>query len=142
MRRRPPCWNTSAPFHCEWRPSRWQAGALRLLGLLAAVALLNCELQRPLAWPAALLAACGGLRMARRGLRQPVRQLRVPAAPAPPSVDGIAVDALELLERGPLLVLRWREGNRRGQLLFWPDTLPRARRRELRLAVRAGAVSR
>ncbi len=51
-------------------------------------------------------------------------------------------DALELLERGPLLVLRWRKGKRRGQLLFWPDTLPRARRRELRLAVRAGAVSR
>ena len=41
-----------------------------------------------------------------------------------------------------LLVLRWRGDGRRGQLLFWPDTLPRARRRELRLAVRAHAVSR
>jgi len=39
-------------------------------------------------------------------------------------------------------VLRWRGDGRRGHLLFWPDTLPRARRRELRLAVRAHAVSR
>lgn len=142
MRSRLPCWSTSAPFRCEWRPSRWQAGALLLLGLLAAVALLNCELEDTIAWPAALLVSCWGLRAARHGLGQPVRQLLVPPAPAPASVDGMAVDALELLERGPLLVLRWRKGKRRGQLLFWPDTLPRARRRELRLAVRVSAVSR
>lgn len=142
MRSRQPCWSTSATFRCEWRPSRWQAGALLLLGLLGAVALLNCELERPVAWPAALLGSCWGLRMARRGLRQPARQLLVPPAPVPASLDGVAIDALELLERGPLLVLRWRMGKRCGQLLFWPDTLPRARRRELRLAVRVSAVSR
>ncbi|MQP74557.1 hypothetical protein CQ393_01430 [Stenotrophomonas sp. MYb238] len=142
MRSRQPCWSTSAPFRCEWRPSRWQAGALLLLGLLAAAALLNCELEARLARPAALLAPCWGIAAAWRELHRPRRQLLIPPAPAPPAVDGIAVDALELLERGPLLVLRWREGRRRGQLLFWPDTLPRAQRRELRLAVRAGAVSR
>ncbi len=142
MRRRQPCWNTSAPFRCEWRPSRWLAGALALLGLLAALALLNCELGRPVAWPAVLLALGWGLLLAWRGLRRMPRQLLVPPAPVPASVDGMAIDALELLERGPLLVLRWRAGKRRGHLLFWPDTLPRARRRELRLAVRARAVSR
>jgi toxin CptA len=142
MRSREPCWSTSAPFRCEWRPSRWQAGALLLLGLLAAAALLNCELETRLALPAALLAACWGIAAAWRELRRPPRQLLIPPAPAATTVDGIAVDALELLERGPLLVLRWRTGRRRAQLLFWPDTLPRARRRELRLAARAGAVSR
>lgn len=142
MRSRPPCWSTSAPFRCEWRPSRWQAGALLLLGLLAAAALLNCELDARPAWPAALLAAAWGAILAWQDARRPPRPLLVPPSPAPATVDGIAVDALELLERGPLLVLRWRTGKRRGQLLFWPDTLPRARRRELRLAVRARAVSR
>lgn len=142
MRSRRPYWTISAPFRCEWRPSRWQAGAMCLLGLLGAIALLNCGLARAVAWPAALLALGHGLGMARRGLRQPVRRLRVPLAPAAAEVDGGAVQALELLERGPLLVLRWRSGGRRGQLLFWPDTLPRAGRRELRLAVRAHAVSR
>ena len=113
-----------------------------LLGLLAAVALVNCGLPRTVAWPAAVLAAGRGLAQARRGLRQPARRLRVPPPPAAADVDGSTIQALELLERGPLLVLRWRGDGRRGQLLFWPDTLPRAHRRELRLAVKAHGVSR
>ena len=44
MRSRRPCWSTSAPFRCEWRPSRWQAGAMCLLGLLAAGALVMAML--------------------------------------------------------------------------------------------------
>ena len=91
-----------------------------LLGVLAAVALVNCGLPRTVAWPVAVLAAGRGLAQARRGLRQPARRLRVPLPPAAADVDGSAIQAL----------------------LFWPDTLPRARRRELRLAVRAHAVSR
>ncbi len=66
----------------------------------------------------------------------------VPAAPAVPCIGGMPVEALQLLERGPLLVLRWWQGRCRRQLLFWPDTLPRALRRELRLAVQAHSVSR
>ncbi|PZU30026.1 MAG: hypothetical protein DI584_00825, partial [Stenotrophomonas sp.] len=62
--------------------------------------------------------------------------------PGSPSVDGVPVGQVELLERGPLLVLRWRLGKQRQQALFWPDTLSRALRRELRLAVKAHGVSR
>lgn len=140
MRSRRNCSTTSAPFRCEWRPSRWMSGALVLLGMLAALSLSNCELDASIAWPAALLVLATGLSLARREARMPVRQLLLSATAA--NVDGVAIDAPELLERGPLAILRWRAGKRRGQLLFWPDTLPRAMRRELRLAVRAIAVSR
>jgi len=112
-----------------------------LLGLLAGTALLNCGLEPGAAWPAALLALCWSTWRAVRGLRRPVRQLWVPPTDMPATIDGAAIDTLQLLERGPLLVVRWRAGRQRGQLLFWPDTLPRAGRRELRLAVRARAVS-
>ena len=134
--------NVSAPFRFEWRPSRWLAGALCLLGLLAACALLNCELEAAIAWPSALAAAGWSLWLARREWRRPCRQLLVPPPPAAATVDGAAAGSLRLIERGPLLILRWREASTCRQLLFWPDTLPRARRRELRLAVRAMAVSR
>lgn len=140
MRSRRNCSTTSAPFRCEWRPSRWMSGALVLLGTLAALSLSNCELDARIAWPAALLVLATGLSLARREARMPVRQLLLSATAA--NVDGVAIDAPELLERGPLAILRWRAGKRRGQLLFWPDTLPRAMRRELRLAVRAIVVSR
>ena len=140
MRSRRNCSTTSAPFRCEWRPSRWMSGALALLGVLAALSLLNCELEARIAWPVALLALAAGLLLARREARKPVRQLLLSATAA--NVDGVVIDTPELIERGPLAILRWRAGKRRGQLLFWPDTLPRAMRRELRLAVRAIAVSR
>ncbi len=140
MRSRRNCSTTSAPFRCEWRPTRWMSGALALLGMLAAVSLLNCELDARIAWPAALLALFTGLSLARREARKPVRQLLLSATAA--NVDGVAIDAPALLEYGPLAILRWRAGKRRGQMLFWPDILPRARRRELRLAVRAHVISR
>ncbi len=133
---------TSAPFRCEWRPSRWLTGALLGLSSLAAVALLNCDLELHLAWPLAIAALLLGARQARAEARKPLRQLLLPSPPAPMCVDGVSVHGPVLLERGPLLLLRWHQGRRRHQLLFWPDTLPRARRRELRLAVRAYGVSR
>ncbi len=140
MRSRRDFSNTSAPFRHEWRPSRWLTCALILLGLLAALSLLNCGLEAPLAWPLALLALAGSLGLARREADHPTCQLLL--SPASASVDGEVVETPELLEYGPLAILRWRAGRRRGQLAFWPDTLPRAQRRELRLAVRAHAVSR
>ncbi len=134
--------STSAPFRCEWRPSRWLAGALALLGLLAAGAVRGCELETGIAWPASLVAMGWGLWLARREWRRPHRQLLIPSSPAVATIDGLAMETLRLIERGPLLILRWRQAGTCGQLLFWPDTLPRAQRRELRLAVRTRAVSR
>ena len=131
---------TSAPFRREWRPSRWMSSAWVLLGLLAAFSFLNCALETHIVWPMALLVLGVGLLQAWREAASPVRQLLV--SPSAASIDGVVVETPQLLERGPLTILRWHAGKRRGQLLFWPDTLPRAQRRELRLAVRAHVISR
>ena len=142
MRRRQHSSPISAPFRCEWRPSRWLTGALLGLAALAAVAILNCELDGHYAWPLALCACMAGVARAHMEARRPRRCLLLPAPPGVPRIDDIVVEQVELLERGPLRILRWRQGRRRRQLLFWPDTLPPAERRELRLAVRALGVSR
>ena len=142
MRRRRHLSATSAPFRCEWRPSRWLSCALSGLAVLAAVSIVNCDLAPGFAWPLAACVFALGLLQARAESRRPGRELLIPQSPGAPCVDGTPVQRIELLERGPLLVLRWWKGRRRQQLLFWPDTLPRVRRRELRLAVRTHGVSR
>lgn len=142
MRRRHNSWNTSAPFRCEWKPSRWLSCAIILLGTLGAIAALNCDLELHQAGPLAVASAVWAGWLLRKERRRPPRNLLIPQPPNPARLDGMPLQTLELLERGPLLVLRWRAAKARGTLLFWPDTLPRARRRELRLAVRAHVVSR
>lgn len=142
MRRRRHLSATSAPFRCEWRPSRWLSCALSGLAALAAVSIVKCDLAPGLAWPLGACVLVLGLLQALAESRRPARSLLIPPPPGAACVDGTAVQRIELLERGPLLVLRWRQGRRRQQLLFWPDTLPRAQRRELRLAVRTHGVSR
>ena len=50
-------------------------------------------------------------------------------------VDGHRVDAVDLHWRGPLAFLGWTDGQGdRQRLAWWPDTLSRTTRRELRLA--------
>lgn len=142
MRSRRNCWNTSAPFRCEWKPSRWLSSALLVLGGLGAIASLNCDLPLRHALPLALLGLAWSCLLVRRELRRPCQSLLIPAPPGAARVDNLPIDALELVERGVLVMLRWRAGKRRGVLLFWPDTLTGAQRRELRLAVRAHSVSR
>jgi len=56
------------------------------------------------------------------------------------SLDGRRLDDARLHWRGPILRLDWREAGRGYALLWWPDTLPPARRRELRLASAALAA--
>ncbi len=134
----------SAPFRCEWRPSRWQATAMGVLGVAAAIALMSCALAWSWAIPTGITVLAHSLWSACKGLRQPPRQLLVGGMPASStvSVDGQVLAGVELLQRGPLLMLRWRQAGRYDSLLFWPDTLSATQRRELRLAMRAHAVSR
>ncbi|MCR6661692.1 MAG: hypothetical protein NVV60_00750 [Luteimonas sp.] len=57
-------------------------------------------------------------------------------------VDGLRVDGLHLAWRGPLAFVTWLDGDgRRHRLAWWPDTLPAARRRELRLAAPADVAA-
>jgi len=98
---------------------------------------------RPLAWPLALAAlACGGWTL-RRERARPVRSLVLAGAQAPVLVDGQPVADFELQWRGPLAFASWRDAHgRRQRLAWWPDTLPPALRRELRLAAPAHAAAR
>ncbi len=135
--------STSAPCRIEWRPSRWLAGALLVIAALAAFSIMASEMPRPLAWPmAALVLAWGGWR-ARRELRHPRHEWVFPGNDAPVLLDGEPVEAVQVQWRGPLAFVSWRERNGRiGRLAWWPDTLPAARRRELRLAALPGEATR
>ncbi|AWH25019.1 hypothetical protein [Stenotrophomonas sp. YAU14D1_LEIMI4_1] len=131
----------SSPSRLEWRPSRLQ-GAAQLAVLIAAPWLLQVSALPPaLYWP--VLAAVWAVGLAELGWRlyRPRRVLLLPSLPAPLQVAGQDIESPRLLSRGPWLLLRWRQRGRRRHLLFWPDVLDRAQRRELRLAVAARAVS-
>lgn len=125
---------TSGPCRIEWRPSRWIWLALHGLGALAGISVWWSEMPRAVAAPLALLAAGYGVWLAGRERRRPVRQLVWPVQ-GPPMIDGMALAEAQLRWRGPLAFLRWRcaEGRVR-RLAWWPDVLPAAARRELRLA--------
>ncbi|HIE5649833.1 TPA: hypothetical protein ACXNQV_001679 [Stenotrophomonas maltophilia] len=135
-------WTGSAPSSLEWRPSRLQAGA-QLAVLLAAPWLLRAsDLPRDALVPVVLLVWALGLAELFWRLRLPKVRVCLPALPAPLQVAGQALDAPQLVIRGPWLLLHGRQGRRQRRLLFWPDVLDARQRRELRLAVAARAVSR
>lgn len=121
-----------------WRPSRVCARLLWVLALLAPLSVLASELPAALAWPLALLAGVLGARSARISLRVPARHLVISGPERAASCEGAPMDELRLRWRGPLAFLDWGSpaGGPRQRLVFWPDVLDAAARRELRLAVR------
>ncbi len=122
----------------EWRPSRWSLAVLAVLTVLAPFAVLVSEMPRSAAWPLALAASMYGGWLFRRQQREPPRMFVFPGDDAPVLLDGEAIDGLTVQWRGPLAFVRWRDAQGRIQRLgWWPDTLPPARRRELRLATPA-----
>lgn len=137
-----PCSTGCAPSRLEWRPSRLQALAEALV--LAGAPWLIASTDLPEAWqsPAVLVYwLCGGLLLARDLCRRP-RVVWLQLLPRPLLLDGQELEAPTLQVRGPWLQLRWQGPGRGGSLVFWPDVLAPAQRRELRLAVRARAISR
>jgi toxin CptA len=91
---------------------------------------------------AGMLVSGVAVSQARALARVPPRKLRVPWGKAPACVAGVPVADLRIEWLGPLVRVSWRRGpRRRAGMLFWPDTLPPARRRELRLAARSRVVS-
>ena len=127
--------NASVSCRLEWRPSRWVAGALVLLAVLATVSVLASEMPRLAAWPLVIvLILHAGLQV--RGYRcTPRHDFVFPGNDLAVLLDGQPVDAVEVQWRGPVAFITWKDRNgRRRRLSWWPDTLPTARRRELRLA--------
>lgn len=118
-------------------------GALALLGGLAAFSILASEMPRLAAWPLALSALAYGLWRAWRESASPVREFFFPGNDLPVMLDGAPVGPVEVQWRGPLAFVRWRgRDGRPRHLSWWPDTLPAARRRELRLAAGSLEASR
>jgi toxin CptA len=105
------------------------------LTFAAALSLLASELPRVLAWPVVALVVIGGLRQRACEAGRPCRDVVVDADAPRILLDGDTLDDPRVRWRGPIASLDWRATDgRRKRLLWWPDTLPPAKRRELRLA--------
>lgn len=129
--------STSAICRLDWRPSPQLALGLVVLGALAAFSALASEMPRGAAWPLAGLALMDGAWLGSRHRRQAGRVLRWVAG-RPPELDGWPLRDASLHWRGPLAFLRWRDADgRTRRLAWWPDTLSRASRRELKLVAQA-----
>ena len=125
----------SSTCRIEWKPSRLLGAMLVLLSLLGAFAVTASEMPRVAAWPLAALALAHGLHLAWKELRLPRSSFVFSGHDAPVQVDGRSVRDASVTWRGPLAFARWCDGDgRHRRLAWWPDTLPAAGRRELRLA--------
>lgn len=130
----------------DWRPSRLLAAALIALGVLAALSLWLSALPRALALAGVAVALGRGFQLARREWRQPTIAVLWRAADGSAelnfagrtqSLTGVQVDF-----RGPLARLSGRdEHGRIRRWQWWPDTLPPAVRRSLRVAAQFQAAS-
>ncbi|MDR6840505.1 hypothetical protein [Pseudoxanthomonas sacheonensis] len=95
------------------------------------------------AWPLSGLVLAYGAWQARREWRLPGHELFFPGNDLPVTLDGQPIDNVKLQWRGPMAFLLWRDRQGRPRRLsWWPDTLPAARRRELRLAAGSLDASR
>src|SRR3546814_1326735 len=127
----------------ERRASPLLVAVLLALALAAAFAVLVSEMPRIAAWPLALSALAHGGWLTWREARAVRGELVIAGEGGRTSVDGRAVEDLSVRWRGPIAFVEWRDGDgRRRRHVFFPDTLPAARRRELRLAAPAPVPAR
>ncbi len=122
-----------ASARVRWVPSRLLMSLLAALTVCACLSLLLSEMPVVLVWLAMPSVLLLGARMILAESRRPGRELVIDAGGGV-CLDGHRLDGPRLHWRGPIVRLDWREGRRRHTLLWWPDTLPAAARRELRLA--------
>lgn len=135
--------DTSVPCRLDWRPSRWLIAALVVVAVLASFSTLASDLPRWLAWPSASVALVHGIWLARRERNRPHRSLVIADRGAQVSIDGVRVEHFEVRWRGPIAFARWHDhSGRTCRLAWWPDTLRRAARRELRLAAAMTTTAR
>lgn len=113
---------------------------LVVLTVLAAFSAFASDLPLAAAWPLSVVAVGHGLRLVLRESRQRPRSVVISDDGAAVNIDGLKVEGFTVQWRGPLAFARWRD--RQGlvhRLAWWPDTLPRSARRELRLAAPAAS---
>ena len=126
----------------ELRASPLLVAIVLALAAAAAFAVLASEMPRVAAWPVSLAALAHGAWLARREAQRRPGELML-AAGGRASVDGVAVEDLSVRWRGTAAFVQWRDmQGRRHRHVFLPDTLPRTRRRELRLAMPAARPAR
>lgn len=133
-----PSYTASSTCRIDWRPSRWLLAGLVALGLLASASLLMSALPRIPAVLSAFVALAWAGRLAWREAQRPPCALVLAGQGVPVQwLRGAEVESLhdpQLHLRGPLAVLRGRDRQgRRHSFSWWPDTLPVASRRQLRL---------
>jgi toxin CptA len=133
-----PSSTASSTCRIDWRPSRWLLSGLVVLGMLAAVSVLMSALPQGPALLSALAAITWAGRLVWREARRPPTVLWMAGQGASvqwhPDVPPEPLRALHWHLRGPLAVLKARDHHgRRHCFSWWPDTLPAATRRQLRL---------
>ncbi len=130
----PPWLQRSVNCRLEWHPSAWLVVLLLMMGVCAALSLLFSGVPRWAAWPGAVVALTYAAWLARREAATPVVEIELDDQAV--HVDDEPVEEFRVFWRGPLAFARWRDADRHiKRLVWWPDTLDRATRRELRLAL-------
>lgn len=110
--------------------------ALWSVAALAPLAVLASALPVALAWALAPLCFVLGARSALAYAQQAPVRLQFDPAGGLPGVDGVPLSDLRIRWRSALAFAEWTADARRQRLVFWPDVLDAAARRELRLAMR------
>ncbi len=88
------------------------------------------------------IGPCGGAWELRRVVCHPCCVLLIPSGDEPPLFNQMPVKELHVSWYGPLVTVSWRVPDScRMYLLFWPDTLSVAMRRQLRLVMQARQLS-
>lgn len=127
--------HASETCRVEWRPSRLLAAALPALGAMGAFAACASEMPRAAAVPLAATCLLHGAWAALRSMQASSRTLVWNGHAGTATLDGVLLAMPRLHWRGPIAILCWRADSwRGGRLVWWPDTLPASRRRELKLA--------
>lgn len=129
--------SSSASVSCrlEWRPSRWVIGAVLVLAMLATISVLISEMPLSAALPLVIGVAMHACLLVRRYQRLPRQEFVFPGNDLAVALDGQPINDVAVEWRGPLAFISWRDRTGRlRRLSWWPDTLPPAHRRELRLA--------
>ena len=141
--------SSSAFSNCriDWRPSPGLRLALAVLALLALASLWLSALPAPLAVAGSVAVMAYAIRLHRNEAARVAFTLAWNSSESTAELNfgrhSQSLNDVRVLQRGPLAALQGRdELGRRQRYVWWPDTLPSAARRQLRLAAAAARPAR